>query len=150
MTNSISVKPIRKELWADLEKLFGSNGACGGCWCMFWKLRGKAFDNAKGPKAYRMHKSIVTAGTETGMLAYMNGEPVGWVAVEPRAAYERLAYSRVLKQVDDQSVWSVTCFFVAKGFRGRGVSVRLLKAAVGHVRRKGGKIVEGYPTESDK
>lgn len=148
MTHSISIKPIHPDSWTDLERLFGTNGACGGCWCMYWKLRGKAFDGAKGSKARQMHKSIVHAGTETGLLAYVSGEAVGWVAVEPRTAYEKLAHSRVLTPVDEQPVWSVTCFYVAKKYRSRGVSVRLLKAAVAHVRRKGGNIVEGYPIDT--
>jgi len=149
MKNSISVKPIKRNLWTDFEELFGLNGACGGCWCMHWKLRGKAFDNAKGYRARQMHKSIVDAGTETGLLAYKDGEVVGWLAVEPRSAYEKLSYSRVLTPVDDQPVWSVTCFYIAKGHRGNGVSVRLLKSAIDHVKRKGGRILEGYPVETD-
>jgi GNAT superfamily N-acetyltransferase len=97
-----------------------------------------------------MHKSIVDSGIATGLLAYLHGEVVGWVAVEPRSAYPRLAHSRVLKPVDDRDVWSVTCFFVAKPFRRRGITVELLKAAVEHVRAHGGKIVEGYPVEAAK
>ena len=84
----------------------------------------------------------------TGLLAYLHGEVVGWVAVEPRSAYPRLAHSRTLKPVDDQEVWSVTCFYVAKKFRRRGIAVELLKAAVEHVREQGGKIVEGYPVDA--
>ena len=115
---------------------------------MNWKLRGKAYEEAKGYTARQMHKSIVDAGTITGLLAYADGEVVGWVAVEPRMEYEKLAYSRVLKPIDDQPVWSVTCFYVAKGYRRQGVTVSLLKAAVDHVRRQGGKIVEGYPVDA--
>ena len=95
-----------------------------------------------------MHKSIVDSGVSTGLLAYLHGEVVGWVAVEPRSAYPKLAYSRALKPVDDQPVWSVTCFFVAKKFRRMGITVGLLKAAVAHVRAHGGRIVEGYPVEA--
>jgi GNAT superfamily N-acetyltransferase len=97
-----------------------------------------------------MHKSIVDSGIPTGLLAYLHGEVVGWIAVEPRAAYARLAHSRALKPVDDQPVWSVTCFFVAKGSRRQGITVELLKAAVEHVRKQGGKIVEGYPVDAQK
>jgi GNAT superfamily N-acetyltransferase len=145
---SLSFKPIKRDLWSDLEELFGPNGACGGCWCMFWKLRGKAFDESKGMENRQMHKSQVTAGVVTGLLAYAHGEVVGWVAVEPRRAYEKLAHSRALKPVDEQEVWSITCFFVAKKFRRKGIAVELIKAAVDHVRRKGGRIVEGYPVET--
>ncbi len=147
---SLSIKPIKRDLWSDLEELFGFNGACGGCWCMNWKLRGKAYEEAKGLEARQMHKTLVTSGAVTGLLAYWHGEVVGWVAVEPRAAYEKLAYSRALKPVDDQEVWSITCFFVSKKFRRRGIAVELIKAAVEHVRDQGGKIVEGYPVEVEK
>lgn len=117
---------------------------------MHWKLRGKAYDEAKGPGTRQMHKSIVDSGTVTGLLAYSKGAVVGWVAVEPRSAYEKLAHSRVLKPVDDQPVWSVTCFYVAKDYRRQGVTVSLLNAAVEHVSHMGGRIVEGYPVDTSK
>jgi len=72
------------------------------------------------------------------------------VAVEPREAYPRLAHSRALKPVDDQPVWSVTCFFVAKKHRHSGITVELLKAAVEHIKAHGGRIVEGYPVDAQK
>jgi len=150
MEIELSFKPLKRNLWTDLEELFGPNGACAGCWCMFWKLRGKAYEAARYSETRQMHKSIVDAGTSTGLLAYLHGEVVGWVAVEPRDAYERLAYSRTLKPVDDLPVWSVSCFFVAKKFRRSGITVGLLKAAVEHVKSQGGKIVEGYPVETKK
>src|SRR5512138_3386532 len=149
MTTELSFKPIKRNLWTDFEELFGPNGACAGCWCMYWKLRGKAYEEARGFETRQMHKSIVDSGTVTGLLAYLHGEVVGWIAVEPRAAYARLAHSRALKPVDDQPVWSITCFFVAKRFRRQGLTVEFLKAAVEHVRRQGGKIVEGYPIDSE-
>ena len=148
MTTELSFKPLKRNLWTDFEELFGPRGACAGCWCMFWKLRGKAFDEVRGYETRQMHKSIVDFGVATGLLAYLHGEVAGWVAVEPRSAYERLAHSRVLKPVDEQPVWSVTCFFVAKRFRRQGITVELLKAAVGHVKAQGGRIVEGYPVET--
>src|SRR5512138_188039 len=147
MTTELSFKPLKRNLWTDLEELFGPNGACAGCWCMFWKLRGKAFDEVRGYESRQMHKSIVDSGVVTGLLAYLHGEVVGWIAVEPRESYLRLAHSRNLKPVDDQPVWSITCFFVAKSARRQGITVELLKAAVEHVRKQGGRIVEGYPVE---
>jgi len=147
---TLSIQPLRRNLWNDFEELFGLNGACGGCWCMHWKLRGKAFEKAKGSVTRQMHKALIDAGTVTGLLAYMDGEVVGWVAVEPRSAYEKLAYSRVLKPVDGQEVWSVTCLYTARQHRRKRVSVSLLKAAVEHVRHQGGKIVEGYPVDAQQ
>jgi GNAT superfamily N-acetyltransferase len=150
MTTELSFKPLKRNLWTDFEELFGPRGACAGCWCMFWKLRGKAFEEVRGYETRQMHKSIVDSGVSTGLLAYLHGEVVGWVAVEPRTAYEKLAHSRVLKPVDDQPVWSVTCFFVAQRFRRQGIAVELLKAAIQQVRSRGGKIVEGYPVETSE
>ena len=150
MTTELSFHPLKRNLWTDLEELFGPNGACAGCWCMFWKLRGKAYEEARGYETRQMHKSTVDSGVVTGLLAYLHGEVVGWIAVEPRDAYPKLAHSRALKPVDEQQVWSVPCFFVAKKFRRQGIAIELLKAAVEHVRKQGGKIVEGYPVDTQK
>jgi GNAT superfamily N-acetyltransferase len=117
---------------------------------MFWKLRGKAFDENTGEPTRQMQKSIVDSGTIPGLLAFKGDVPVGWIAVEPRQAYPKLAHSRILKSVDDAVVWSVTCFFVAKQARRQGVTVELLKAAVDYVREQGGQIVEGYPVDAKK
>jgi len=146
----LSFHPLTQKLWRDFELLFGKNGACGGCWCMYWKLRGKAFDEAAGDEARQIQKSIVDSGTSPGLLAYSDGYPIGWVAVEPRSSYPRLAHSRLLKPLDDEQVWSISCFFVEKKRRRNGITIQLLKAAVEHVKNRGGRIVEGYPVDTNK
>lgn len=146
----LTFHPLTQKLWRDFELLLGPNGACGGCWCMFWKLRGRAFNEAAGDTARQMHKSIIDSKVVTGLIAYGDGYPIGWVAVEPRASYPRLAYSRTLKPVDEKEVWSITCLFVAKNYRRRGVTVELLKAATEYVKKQGGQIVEGYPVDVRK
>jgi GNAT superfamily N-acetyltransferase len=95
-------------------------------------------------------KDRVDSGKVPGILAYVQNEPAGWCAVAPRDDYPSLDRSRLLKRVDDKPVWSVVCFFVAKKFRGEGITVKLLDAAVDYVRNQGGKIVEGYPREAKK
>jgi GNAT superfamily N-acetyltransferase len=150
MKTELSFKPLKRNLWTDFEELFGPNGACAGCWCMFWKLRGKAYEEARGYETRQMHKSIVDSGVVTGLLAYLHGEVVGWIAIEPRGAYPKLAHARALQPVDDQPVWSVTCFFVSKNSRRQGIAIELLKAAVDYVRQQGGRIVEGYPVDAQK
>ena len=147
-TAPLTFRPLTSDHFPDFERLFGPRGACGGCWCMFWKLRGKAYSENTGESAHQMKKSAVDAGIVPGLLAYADGQPVGWIAVEPRRAYPRLAHSRVLKPVDGSDVWSVPCFFVDRKFRGQGITVSLLKAAVEYVRSMGGRIVEGYPVEA--
>jgi GNAT superfamily N-acetyltransferase len=150
MALDLTFHPLTQKLWRDFELLFGHNGACGGCWCMFWKLRGKDFDEATGDTARQMQKSVVDSKVVPGLLAYADGYPVGWVAIEPRNAYLKLAHSRVLKPVDNKEVWSITCFFVTKNYRRKGVTVELLKAATDYVKKHDGKIVEGYPIDVQK
>ncbi|MFH2056016.1 MAG: GNAT family N-acetyltransferase [bacterium] len=138
-------KPATAKLWSDLVQLFGERGACGGCWCMSWRLSSKEFDANKGAGNRRALKRIVDSGEVPGIIAYCDSEPVGWCSVAPRERFPRLARARTLKPIDDKPVWSVVCLFVLKGYRNQGVSVRLLKAAAEYVRLRGGKIVEGYP-----
>ena len=144
----LSFHPLTQKLWRDFELLFGKNGACGGCWCMYWKLRGKEFSDNTGNTTRQMQKAVVDSKIVPGLLAYSDGYPVGWIAVEPRSAYPKLARSRTLKPVDDQEVWSITCFFVEKKNRRKGITVELLKAAVDYVKTQGGIIVEGYPVDA--
>jgi len=143
-------RPLTPECWADFESLFGPRGACAGCWCMFWKLPNKDFSALAYDGNKSAQRALVKSGVVPGLLAYADGEAVGWIAVEPRDQYPRLARSRVLKLVDDKLVWSVTCFFTHKDFRGAGVTVSLLKAAIDHVKKQGGRIVDGYPVEPKK
>jgi GNAT superfamily N-acetyltransferase len=92
-------------------------------------------------------KALVESGTEPGILGYVGDRAVGWCSVAPREEYIRLGSSRVLKAVDDVPVWSVSCLFIAREHRNRGVSVALLKAAIDFVAARGGTVVEGYPVE---
>jgi len=144
---SLEVRPLTADRWQDFERLFGPRGACAGCWCLFWKLPRKEFDAGKYDANRRAQKEIVEGGQVPGLIAYSEGIPVGWCAVEPRVHYSRLAHSHILAPLDDTPVWSVTCFFVQKNYRRQGVTVVLLRAVVEYVDQQGGKVVEGYPTE---
>jgi GNAT superfamily N-acetyltransferase len=144
---NLTIFPLTPERFADFEQLFGPRGACAGCWCMFWKLEAAEFKLLCGDGTHAMLKARVDVGEIPGLLAYAGETPVGWVAVEPRADFPRLARSRVLKPVDEAEVWSITCFFTAKSHRRQGVTAALLNAAVEYVTSRGGKIVEGYPVE---
>jgi GNAT superfamily N-acetyltransferase len=138
---------LTSDRWADLEKLFGTNGACGGCWCMWWRLKRSEFIKQKKEGNRKALKGLVDSGEIPGILAYVDGEPAGWCSVGPREAYPTLERSRVLAKVDDKPVWSVVCFFVAKQHRGKGLMVKLLIAAIEYVKEHGGRILEGYPVE---
>ncbi len=139
--------PLTSENWSDLEQLFGERGACGGCWCMWWRLTQKEFEAAKGEANRNALQKLVKGRRKLGILAYRDRQPVGWCAVEPREAYPRFDRSRILKPVDDQRVWSVTCFFVHRSARRQGLSVALLEEVAAYVARHGGSVVEGYPVD---
>lgn len=142
--------PVTPKRWRDLEKLFGERGACGGCWCMCWRLKRSQFEKQKGAGNKKALKKMVAAGEVPGLLAYAGREPVGWCSVAPREAFPVLENSRILKRVDDQPVWSASCFFVARPYRRQGLSVKLLRAAVAYAKKKGARMVEGYPVEPKK
>ncbi len=138
---------LTPERWDAFERLFGANGACGGCWCMLWRLGRREFDQQKGAGNRAAMRALVEGGTTPGILACLGEDAIGWCAVAPRDDYPALARSRVLKPIDSRPVWSVSCLFIGKGYRHQGVSVQLLRAVVDRVADRGGHIVEGYPVE---
>ncbi|MBS1108797.1 MAG: GCN5-related N-acetyltransferase [Anaeromyxobacteraceae bacterium] len=140
-------RPLTADRLPDLERLFGPRGACGGCWCMFWKQTRPEYEKGKGAGNRDAMRRQVRAGVVPGILAYDADGPVGWCAVEPRSAFPRLARSRTLAPVDDSPAWSVPCFFVARRARGTGLTAALLAAAAAHARRAGAAVLEGYPVD---
>ncbi len=147
---NLKFQAVTPSRWVDLEELFGERGACGGCWCMFWRLPRKQFDAGKGARNKQALKRIVNAGREPGIIAYNGTEPIGWCAVAPRSEYVALERSRILLPVDDTPVWSVSCFFIKKPYRRQGISSRLLSAAVDFAAAQGAMIVEGYPSDPSR
>jgi len=145
---SLTFRPLTSENWKDIEKLFGQDSTCRSCWCMWWRQSSSEWQKRKGSDRKKALKKIVLQGRVPGILAYSDGEPIGWCSIAPREQFHRLERSRTLKRVDNQPVWSVVCFYVVKQFRGKGVSTRLLEAAVKYAGKQGAKIVEGYPSRA--
>lgn len=144
----LTYHPLTRERWPDLETLFGpGKGANSGCWCMWWRTtrsRWTALGKAKRKTAFRR---IVESNAVPGLIAYDGRRPVGWCAVAPRETFPSLDRSRVTSPVDDARVWSVTCFYVDADYRRKGLTARLIEAAVAHAKRHGARIVEAYPYE---
>lgn len=146
----ITTRPLRKSDWPSINRLFGERGACGGCWCMAWRWPGSEWEKHKGASNQRAFKRLVTSGKARGVLAFADGEPVGWCSIGPRADFKALATKRSLRTDWDEDTWSVTCFFVPRAWRGRGVAGKLLGEAVDLARRCGARRVEGYPVVPSK
>ncbi len=112
---------------------------------MSWRLKRSDFEKRKGAKNKRAMRSLVEKKEQIGILAYLGKIPVGWCAVAPRENFLRLQNSKVLARIDEEPVWSITCFFIAKDFRRKGFSSQILKGVIDFCRKKKVKIVEGYP-----
>jgi GNAT superfamily N-acetyltransferase len=134
---------VTKTNRADFEKFFESKGAPSYCWCMAWReIADRQHASNADRKAGIM--SRIKAGTPVGILAYSDGEPVGWCSIAPRETYLRLS-----KQQDDaeEGVWSIACFYVPRRLRRGRLGAALLDAAVAHAFGKGAKAVEAYPVD---
>lgn len=155
MTDSITLPPLEfhpltPDRWMDFELLFGKNGACAGCWCMFWRLSRKDWTHSQYEPNRLAMKAIVESGEIPGIIAYRAQTPVGWVSIAPRDNFFSLQRSDVLAPVDDKAVWSIVCFFIPRKMRKQGIMLPLIQAALDHARSKGAHIVEAYPFDSDK
>jgi GNAT superfamily N-acetyltransferase len=148
----LRIEPLISRTWPALEALFREGGDPRWCWCAYWRVRGLDWTKSTpdGNRAV-LERAMTTTESEgrpaPGLVALDGDRAVGWVAVAPRTDYDRLTHARVLAPVDDQPVWSITCFVVSRRSRGRGVARALLDAAVAYARAHGGTIVEGYPAD---
>ncbi|BBH63704.1 hypothetical protein ACTI_03890 [Actinoplanes sp. OR16] len=151
----IAVVPAQKATWADLQAIFGTRGEPARCQCQWFKITAAEWASVPPPeRARRLHEQTncgdESAAETSGLVAFADGEPAGWCAVEPRTVYPRLSTARVPWAGRDESrtdsgVWAVTCFVTRTGFRRRGVSRALVAAAVGFARDRGARALEGYP-----
>jgi GNAT superfamily N-acetyltransferase len=144
----IEVHPVTPERWADLAALAGERGFTSGCWCMWWRITSDEYSQRRGEGLRSELRALVDAGPEPGLLAYVDGQPAGWVAIAPRSGYPRLDRSPKLRPVDDRDVWSITCFTVDRRHRRQGLAAVLLDAAVAFARERGAEVVEGYPIDT--
>jgi GNAT superfamily N-acetyltransferase len=144
---NVEFHPLTPERWTDFEKLFGKNGAYGGCWCMWWRITRSQFEKQHGEGNRQAMKELVWSDEVPGILAYVEGEAVGWCSLGPREKFGSLNRSPVLKRLDERPVWSIVCFYVAKSFRNQGLMKELIQGAIEYVKEKGGEIVEAYPTQ---
>ena len=146
-TPPLRVVPATADHWKDVESLFGPRGACAGCWCMYPRLLAAEYRSGSGEGNRRRLQRLVRQGPPPGLLGYVADQPAAWCALAPREDYVRLDRSRTLARVDDRPVWSVVCFFVARPYRRRGLTVAMLQHAARWARGRGARILEGYPVD---
>ena len=151
--SELEILPLTPDRLPDLAGLFGQGGDPKWCWCSFYRVRGVDFRTAtaKGNRAVLERATATTArqGRAPGLIAYRDGEAIGWVSLGPRDDYERLQHSKVLAPIDDRPVWSIVCFVVARRARGQGIARALLDAAIAYARDHGATLLEAYPADTD-
>jgi GNAT superfamily N-acetyltransferase len=146
ISDRFTIEPLTKDNWAGFVELFGEKGACGNCWCMFYRLGNKEYQSGKADQGNKKAmKKIVWEGRPAGLLGFVEGQAIAWCAFAPREDFIRLEKSRVHKRIDDKKVWSVPCIFIHKDFRRAGVAEKLLKEAIKYAGENGIKILEAYP-----
>ncbi len=145
--NQLTFEPLTKANWNSFVQLFGSKGACGNCWCMYYRLKKSDYQEGKADDGNKTAmKELVWEDKPTGVLGIYEGQAIAWCAFAPREDFMKLENSRVHKRIDDKAVWSIPCFFIDKNFRRHGVSVELLKGVIKYAKAVGIKIIEAYPT----
>ncbi|MEA4935936.1 MAG: GNAT family N-acetyltransferase [Paludibacter sp.] len=144
---SLRIEPLTRDNWNKFILLFGEKGACGNCWCMYYRLSKMAFAEGKSDDGNKnAMKALVWSGQPAGMMAFYEDIPVAWCAFAPREDFIKLEKSRIHKRIDNRPVWSIPCTFIDKKFRRKGVSVALLEGVVEYAKEQGISIIEAYPT----
>ncbi len=144
--SQLRVEPVTKKNWNKFVELFGEKGACGNCWCMYYRLTKADFIEGKVDDGNKNAiKKLVREGKPVGLIGLLEGQAIAWCAFAPREDFIKLNKSRVHKRIDDKDVWSIPCLFINKYYRRSGVSVLLLKGAINYARENKIKIIEAYP-----
>jgi len=150
--SDIEIRSLKTTDWPNIEALFGDNGACGGCWCMAWRLPrgGKLYEENKGAPNRRRFRQLVAEGSAHGLLAFDAGIAIGWCSVGPKSEFPKLENSRVLKVPPLGNDWAVLCFYIQRSYRGRRVATKLLNEAVNYARLNDATILDGFPVRHGK
>lgn len=139
--------PVTPARLPDLARFSERHGKFRYCSCMRWRLTSADFKRSTKEDRVAALDGLVRQSIPVGVLAYQDGEPVGWCSVAPRETYAALERYRALPRLDDMPVWSVACFFVDSSIRRSGLTLGLLRAAVEYAISQGATIIEGYPVE---
>jgi len=143
----LTFEAVSRNNWNKFTILFGAKGACGNCWCMYYRLSKIDFNEGKlndGNKE-AMYE-LVKQNKSTSIIASYQDVPIAWCAFAPREDFDKLKKSRVHKPIDNEKAWSIPCTFIHKDFRRKGVSVALLKGLIEYAAQINIKIIEAYPT----
>ena len=141
------IVPLTPDLWPAFEDLFGKQGPCSRCWCMYWRI-GPGYRRQAAEANKTSFYEVVRDGPPPGLLAMSGNEAVGWCQLTPREALPWIDRVTKLRRVDDSPVWSISCFYIRKGHRRRGVSAALIEAAIQGATKACAPVLEAYPLDA--
>lgn len=145
--DGIAILPVTADRWPDFEALFAARGGPKACWCMVWRAQGEEAKHPDGKHRKAAMHARIMAGERVGLLAYRDGEPVGWCSVAPRTTYRDGLGGTPNDDPAASGVWSIACFFIPRAERGQGIFAALMKGAEAHARKHKGTMLEAYPVD---
>ena len=152
----VDIQPLTPDLWPAFEDLFGKQGACYGCWCTYFRLPPAARKANDSQQKKAIIRKRIEAGPPPGLLAFDDGQAVGWMQIGPRADVpEWNNAGRGSAPVEpghasDPAVWAISCFFLRKKARGTGLTHRLVEAGLAFARENEARFVEACPINHSK
>ncbi|QTV79753.1 GNAT family N-acetyltransferase [Microbacterium sp. NIBRBAC000506063] len=151
--SEVMIEPATAERWDDVQHALTGGGDGKSCQCAWWTLTNADFNKTSADERRELLRDEIQAGPPPGLIAYVDGEPAGWVRIGPRTAQVRLSRTRNIvstttEPLDDPSVWAVTCFVVRREHRKQGLTTALLEAAVDYAKDAGARMIEAYPVDT--
>lgn len=149
---AFTFQPVTPERWPDLERLFQQSAASqegepAVCWCMEWRRPRAEWEEGRGEGNRQAMRELIASGQVPGILAYLDGDPIGWCSISPRPQHDGLQAIAPYRNFADASVWLVSCFYISNGARGQGLMAKLLTAGIEYAKQNGARVIEGYPAD---
>ncbi|HEV8505922.1 MAG TPA: GNAT family N-acetyltransferase [Chitinophagaceae bacterium] len=143
----LSIQQVTKDRWADLERLFGKQGACNGCWCMYWRIGAEYHKRDRSQNKADLRR-IISSNHPSGLLAFVDDVPVAWCQLTPRNDLSWLIKSGFGNFNAGSNAWCISCFYIKHGYRRKGITLALIKASIDHAKKAGADLLEAYPRTS--
>lgn len=141
--------PVTPDRFEDFADVINRNRRQTHCWCASHRLTEVEVRELGGGDREQAMRQLTTREHPPGVVTYLDGIPVGWCNIGPRAENTKLVRSRVMKPIDAVPVWSIICIVVRSGYRKRGVTGHLIAGAVDYAVANGAPAVESYPVDPE-
>ena len=141
--------PVTPDRFEDFAAIVNPTGRDKHCWCLSHRLRARDIEELGSGNRETAMRTLCGLDNPPGVIAYRDGEPVGWCSIGPRAEIPLLAASQLIRPVDEVPVWSIICVVVRSGHRRQGVTEHLLEGAVAYAVSRGAPAIEAHPVDPD-